>query len=111
KIKDYNYKPVAFNIPERTPGEPDKQTREMIKHVAHAVSQIDVRDVKYILNNQKVNLLSTQLQTLQGNKRVNYLFNYGIELLNAGKTEESIKILKEVLAAMEATNTESKEDK
>ncbi|WP_232731989.1 CRTAC1 family protein [Confluentibacter lentus] len=83
----------------------------MIKHVQHAVSQIDVENVQYILNSKKVAILENRLQNLSGNKRVNVLFPYGMELLNAGKTEESIATLKEVLTAIETANTTSKADK
>ncbi|WP_162495555.1 CRTAC1 family protein [Confluentibacter flavum] len=83
----------------------------MIKHVQHAVSQIDVENVQYILNNKKVAILENRLQNLSGNKRINVLFPYGMELLNAGKTEESIATLKEVLTAIEGADTQSKADK
>ncbi len=109
--ESYNFKAVAFTVPTRTPGEADVKTKEMIKHVQHAVSQIDVENVQYILNSKKVAILENRLQNLSGNKRVNVLFPYGMELLNAGKTEESIATLKEVLTAIETANTTSKADK
>jgi len=109
--EDYNFKAVKFAIPTRTAGEADAKTREMIKHVQHAVSQIDVENVKYILNSKKVDILENRLQNLTGNKRINVLFPYGMELLNAGRTEESISMLKEVLSAIETANTTSKTDK
>ncbi|MGE5942839.1 MAG: hypothetical protein ACM31G_00735, partial [Flavobacteriales bacterium] len=108
---DYNFKAVAFTVPTRIPGEADAQTKEMIKHVQHTVSQIDVANVQYILNNKKVDILASQIQNLTGNKRINAMFPYGMELLNAGKTEESIEALNEVLTAIEAANTTSKANK
>lgn len=109
--EDYNFTAVTFTVPMRTPGEADEKTQEMIKHVTHATSKIDIKTAPYVLNNLKAASLAHELESLTGNKRVNTLFKYGIELLNAGKTEESIKAVKEVLAAIEATNVASKADK
>lgn len=112
KLKeDTNHKPVAFDIPSRIPGEADEKTKEMIKHVAHTASLIDIKSAPFVLNNLKAASLARELEGLTGNKRVNQLFKYGIELLNAGKTEEAIVTVKEVLAAIEATNVASKADK
>ncbi len=106
--KDYSFKPVAFTVPNRTPGEADAQTKEMIKHVQFAVSQINLSTVPIILSSKKVASLASELEGLKGNKRINLLFKYGRELLNAGKTEESITTLKEVLATIEAADISSK---
>ena len=88
---------VKFEIPSRTQGEPDSQTKEIIARVQEAVNQIDVANVPYILNSKKVVLLENQLKGLSGNQRINVLYNYSLELLNAGRTEESIAATEEVL--------------
>src|SRR5690606_8202006 len=90
-------KSVTFNVPSRVKGEADQQTREMIEHVKLAVSKISVANVPYILNNKKVALYESQLPHLDGNQKINLLYKYGLELLNAGKTEASISTLNEVL--------------
>lgn len=97
---------VKFEIPNRVKGEPDQETIEMINRVQKSVNQIDVSNVPYIMNNKKVTLFESSLQSLSGNKRINLLYNYAIELLNAGKTEESIIKIKEVLNA--ATSSSKK---
>ncbi|ULC60755.1 CRTAC1 family protein [Flaviramulus sp. BrNp1-15] len=89
-------------------GEPDEPTKEMIKKVEEAVAKIDVQNVPYILNSKKVNILAAKLQNLNGLDRVNILFTYGMELLNAGKTEESIATLNEVLSTIEQSNIKNK---
>jgi len=109
--EQHNFTAVAFTVPMRTSGEPDEKTQEMIKHVEDAISQIDIKTAPYVLNNLKAANLARELESLTGNKRVNKLFNYGIELLNAGKVEESIEAVKEVLIAIEAADTDSKADK
>lgn len=109
--QDYNFTAVAFTAPVRTPGEADEKTKEMIELVAQAISRIDIKTAPYVLNNLKAASMAHELEGLTGNKRVNHLFKYGIELLNAGKTEESIETLKEVLAAIEAINVKGKADK
>lgn len=103
KEKDIK-KAVEFTIPHRAKAEPDQETLEMITKVKQAVSKIDVADVPYILNSKKVDLYENQLQSLTGNSRINVLFNYALELLNVGRTEESIKITNEVLDAATTSN-------
>ncbi|MEJ2112966.1 MAG: CRTAC1 family protein [Flavobacteriaceae bacterium] len=71
----------------------------MITKVKQAVNKIDVVNVPYILNSKKVTVFENQLQNLTGNQRINVLFNYAIELLNVGRTEESISAINEVLNA------------
>ena len=96
--------------PTRVKGEPDQSTLEMIQRVKDAVAKIDIENVPYILNNKKVDLLARRLQTLQGSERLSLLFTYGLELLNAGKTEESISTLNQLLTTIEGANVQSKED-
>ena len=100
KSKEKNSKKVVeFTIPNRVKAEPDQETLEMIIKVKQAVSKIDVTNVPYILNSKKVDLYENQLQKLDGNQRINVLFNYAIELLNVGRTKESIAAINEVLEA------------
>jgi tetratricopeptide (TPR) repeat protein len=98
-------------VPTRNLSEPDAQTKGMIQNVQDAASLIDIQKVPYILNSMKVENLARELQYLKGPKRTDYLFDYGIELLNAGKTEQSIKALKEALASIQSFNTTSVKDK
>ncbi|WP_179021888.1 CRTAC1 family protein [Winogradskyella forsetii] len=93
-------------IPKRVKGEPDPQTIEMSKRVKQAVNLIDIANVPYVLNSKKVAIFENQLKNLSGNQRINVLFNYALELLNVGRTEESIAATKEVLDA--ATSTDKK---
>lgn len=97
---------AKFEIPNRVKGEPDQRTVEMIKRVQQSVNQIDVATVPFILNGKKVALYESQLKGLTGNQRINVLFNYSLELLNVGRTEEAITNIKEVLNA--ATSSDKK---
>ncbi|WP_318311783.1 CRTAC1 family protein [Flagellimonas crocea] len=90
---------VAFNIPSRTAGEADAQTVEMIGRVQEAVGKIDITNVPYVLNSKKVAFYEEQLESLTGKSRINVLFNYALELLNTGRTDESIDAIQEVLTA------------
>ena len=95
---------ISFEIPNRTKGEPDKQTAEMIARVQQAVKQIDIANVPYVLNSKKAALYENQLKGLTGNQRINVLFKYSLELLNVGKTEKSITIINEVLDAASSSD-------
>ena len=90
-------KQVEFQIPERIAGEPDTPTQEMIERVRKAVARINVRDVDYILNNKKVELLSTEIPKATGIQKIGLTFNYALELMNSGRTQESIQILNQVM--------------
>ena len=103
-------KSITFNVPSRVKGEADQQTKEMISHVQLAVSKISVANVPYILNNKKVALYESQLPHLEGNQKINLLYKYGLELLNAGKTEASISTLNEVLDFIKPLNFKSKNE-
>ena len=76
-------------------------TQEMIDDIEKRVASFNVESVPYIFNNAKVSAIEKRLQSTRGNERLNILFSYGLELLNAGKTEESINVLKEVLMALD----------
>ena len=83
-------------------------TQEMINDIQQRIAQINVENVPYILNNQKASILEQRIQSARGNEKLNLMFTYGLELLNAGNTNESIKILTQVLRLVENKNVESK---
>ena len=85
-------------------------TQEMIDDIQQRVASINVENVPYIFNNAKVDILRQKLQSAQGNEKLNLLFTYGLELLNAGKTDESIAVLNQVLQVVESQNIPSKEE-
>jgi len=85
-------------------------TQNMILDIQKRVAEINVETVPYIFNNAKVAKMEQRLQMVQGNKRLNLLFSYGLELLNAGKTEKSIDIFNELLQAVETQNVQSKNE-
>lgn len=85
-------------------------TQEMIDDIQQRVASINVENVPYIFNNAKVDILRQKLQSAQGNEMLNLLFTYGLELLNAGKTDESIAVLNQVLQVVESQNIPSKEE-
>ncbi|MEF3079836.1 CRTAC1 family protein [Winogradskyella poriferorum] len=85
-------------------------TQNMILDIQKRVAEINVETVPYIFNNAKVAKMEQRLQMVQGNKRLNLLFSYGLELLNAGKTEKSIEIFNELLQAVETQNVQSKNE-
>lgn len=83
-------------------------TQEMIQDINQKVAAINVETVPYIFNNQKVTVLERRLQMAQGNDKLNLLFTYGLELLNAGQTNKSITILNQVLQIVESRKVQSK---
>ncbi len=85
-------------------------TQEMIDDIQQRVASINVENVPYIFNNAKVDILRQKLQSAKGNEKLNLLFTYGLELLNAGKTDESIAVLNQVLQVVESQNIPSKEE-
>ncbi|MDX1469866.1 MAG: FG-GAP-like repeat-containing protein [Flavobacteriaceae bacterium] len=88
----------------------ENSTQEMIQDINQKVAGINVENVPYIFNKQKVEVLEYRLQFAQGNERLNLMLTYGLELLNAGKTEESISVFKEVLEVIENAKVKSKEE-
>ncbi|MDT0687909.1 hypothetical protein [Autumnicola psychrophila] len=67
----------------------EKSTQDIKQRVA----AINIETVPYIFNNKKVALLERKLESAGGNEKLNLLLTYGLELLNAGNTEESIAVL------------------
>ena len=92
------------------PIERDSSTQEMIHDIQQRIAAINMENVPYIFNNRKVALLEQKLNVAKGNEQLNLLFTYGLELLNAGKTEESIRILSQVLQLVESRNVQSKQE-
>lgn len=86
----------------------ENSTQDMIQDINQRVESINVESVPYIFNNKKVAVLEGKLQSARGNEKLNLLLTYGLELLNAGKTEESIAVLDEVFQIIEDTNVQSK---
>ena len=85
-------------------------TQDMIMDLKQRVAGYDAERVPYVFNNKKVSILERRLQSAQGNERLNLLFSYGLELLNAGKTEESIVVLDELLVVIESNNVQAKSE-
>ena len=85
-------------------------TQEMIDDIERRVASFNVENVPYVFNNAKVSAIEKRLQSAKGNKRLNMLFSYGLELLNSGKTEKSITVFEELLQAVETKNVPSKSE-
>lgn len=72
---------------------PDDITLQMIEKVEAAYSQVDPEKATYVLNNQKAKLLQQKLDEMEvGADRNLVLYDYGSELLRAGKTDEAIAV-------------------
>lgn len=85
-------------------------TQEMINDIRQRIEAMNVESVPYIFNNQKASILGQRIQSTRGNEQLNLMLTYGLELLNAGKTDESIANLNRVLQVVESNNVESKEE-
>jgi hypothetical protein len=88
----------------------DDATQDMINDIKQRISAFNIESVPYVFNNKKVSILEQKLQSAGGNERLNLLFTYGLELLNAGKTEESIVVLNQLLQLIESKNVQSKSE-
>ncbi|WP_197062562.1 CRTAC1 family protein [Muricauda sp. MAR_2010_75] len=82
----------------------------MINDIRQRIEAMEVESVPYIFNNQKASILGKRIQSTRGNEQLNLMLTYGLELLNAGKTDESIANLNRVLQVVESNNVESKEE-
>jgi tetratricopeptide (TPR) repeat protein len=72
---------------------PDEGTRQMIEKVKAAYAGIDPLQANYILNNKRAAELEKQLNEMEvGADRNLVVYDYGLELLRAGKTDEAIKV-------------------
>lgn len=72
---------------------PDAITVDMIQKVEAAYAIVDPAKVEYVLNSKKADKLETELDaTKPGGDRNLLVFNYGIELLRAGKTDKAIDV-------------------
>lgn len=85
----------------------DDATLAMIEKVREAVSKVDIINVPYILNKQKVALLDQKISSASGMQKTQLLFNYGNELMRSGRTEEAIVIIKQVLDEASQLDPES----
>ncbi|MUP44955.1 CRTAC1 family protein [Gramella sp. BOM4] len=85
-------------------------TREMISDIEQRLAGMNVESVPYIFNKRKAEILERRLGTARGNERLNMLLSYGLELLNAGRTEESINVLNEMLQIVENLEVQSKDE-
>ena len=86
----------------------ENTTQEMINEINKKVSEIDIANVPYIFNQQKASILAQKIQVARGNEQLNLMFTYGLELLNAGRTEEAIANLNRVLEVVEGKNVQGK---
>lgn len=72
---------------------PDDITRQMIQKVEASYSQVDPLNATYVLNNKKAELLQKKLDEMEvGADRNLVLYDFGSELLRAGKTDEAIGV-------------------
>lgn len=73
--------------------QPDEGTRRMMERVKAAYHAINPLEANYILNNRRADLLEQQLNDMEvGADRNLVVYDYGLELLRAGKTEEAIQV-------------------
>jgi FG-GAP-like repeat/ASPIC and UnbV len=80
-----------------------KGTLRMIKILDSINKNANPEDF-YVMNTQRAELFKKKLLTEKDpNKRVNLYYQYCIESLNAGNTEEAINVLKQVMATMGIT--------
>ncbi|MDV7403100.1 hypothetical protein RZS08_67370, partial [Arthrospira platensis SPKY1] len=75
---------------------PDDATLQMIQKVQEAYAKVDpevMGYVGYVLNRDRADLLKRKLDEMEvGADRNLVVYDYGIELLRAGKTEEAIEV-------------------
>jgi rubrerythrin len=82
---------------------PDAATASMIEKVQAQVSKIDPNKITYYLNNDRAVSIAQRMKSETGIALINSKLQYARELLNAGKTEESIQVYQSILD--EVTNT------
>lgn len=71
----------------------DDVTLQMIQKVETAYSKVDPQKATYVLNNKKAKLLQKKLDEMEvGADRNLVLYDFGSELLRAGKTDEAIDV-------------------
>lgn len=82
--------------------EPDEATREMIRKTGEAYARVDPINSEYILNNKKVENFEKKLEHMEvGADRNLVLYDYAIELLRAGKTDQAIEVFENFLTFFE----------
>jgi len=75
----------------------DAATTEMIKRVKRQVAKIDPNQITYYLNDARAQKIAQKMKGEKGIPLINSELEYAKELLNAGKTEDAIKIYQSVL--------------
>lgn len=77
---------------------PDFKTKKMIKRLAQAVSNVDPDKVSdYISSSNKINVIDDKIKGSSEIEKIKLLSQKASALLNAGQTEESIKIFESLI--------------
>ncbi len=92
------YSDEPSNVPIKSP---DSATVDMIQRVQKQVAKIDPNKITYYLNDTRAQNISKKMKSQTGITLVNSELQYAKELLNAGKTEKSIKTYQSILAKIE----------
>lgn len=82
------------------------QTRGTLKMVKilDSISRFANPEDFYVMNSLRAERFRKKLDTEKDpNQRLNYYFQYSVEMLNAGNTEEAINVLNQIMAAMKIT--------
>ncbi len=78
-------------------------TLKMVK-ILDSISKNANPEDFYVMNTHRAELFKKKLETEKDpGKRVNLYFQYAVESLNAGNTDEAIAVMKQVMTAMELT--------
>jgi len=72
---------------------PDKATLQMIEKIQAAFKAIDPMQAEYIFNTRRAELLKKKMDDMKpGPERNLVVYDYGIELLRAGQTDQAIEV-------------------
>lgn len=89
---------ILLSTIKQTPG-----TLKMVKTLDSIGKNANPEDF-YLMNAARMELFKKKLETEKDPyKRLEYYFKYGNEALNAGKTDEAINVIEQVLSAMKLT--------
>ena len=90
---------------------PDAATLDMIQKVEATYTKVDPEEVDYVLNNQRSEQLEQKLkETEPGGQRNLLVYNYGVELLKAGKTDEAIGVFENFYSFYKDNEMRNKEE-
>ena len=90
---------------------PDAATLDMIQKVEATYTKVDPEEVDYVLNNQRSEQLEQKLkETEPGGQRNILVYNYGVELLKAGKTDEAIGVFENFYSFYKDNEMRNKEE-